>query len=158
MTDDTERILMSHGGGGRRARELLERELLPALSNDVLDELGDSAVVAGSERLALTTDSFVVKPIFFPGGDIGRLAVCGTVNDLAVAGAVPLYLSLSMILEEGLRFADLRRVVASVKAAADEADVRVVCGDTKVVEHGSADGMYLTKRTRRSRRRVHRTR
>jgi len=144
MTNDPERILLSHGGGGRRARDLVERELLPPLSNEALAELGDSAIVSGAARLAFTTDGFVVKPMFFPGGDIGRLAVCGTVNDLAVAGATPLYLSLSMILEEGLLLDDLRRVVQSVKAAAEEGDVRVVCGDTKVVEHGSADGMYLT--------------
>ena len=126
------------------ARELLERELLPVLADEALAELGDSALVEGAERLAFTTDSYVVQPIFFPGGDIGRLAVCGTVNDLAVAGAEPLYVSLSMILEEGLPFEDLRRIIRSVKAAAEEADVRIVCGDTKVVEHGSADGMFLT--------------
>jgi len=135
---------MSHGGGGKLARELVVRELLPVLADEALAELGDSAFVEGAEHLAFTTDSFVVKPIFFPGGDIGRLAVCGTVNDLAVAGAQPLYLSLSMILEEGLLVENLRRIVRSVKAAAQEAGVRVVCGDTKVVEHGSADGMYLT--------------
>jgi len=142
--NDVERILMSHGGGGKLARELIERELLPVLADETLAQLGDSAHVTGAERLAFTTDSYVVQPIFFPGGDIGRLAVCGTVNDLAVSGARPLYVSLSMILEEGLPLSDLRRVVRSVKAAADEAGVRVVCGDTKVVEHGSADGIYLT--------------
>lgn len=146
MTRDeaAEKILLSHGGGGRLARELLERELLPVLTDEVLAELGDSAVVDGPERLAFTTDSFVVKPIFFPGGDIGRLAICGTVNDLAVVGAEPLYVSLSMILEEGLPLEDLRRVLRSAKAAAQEAGLRIVCGDTKVVEHGSADRMYLT--------------
>ncbi|HUV38678.1 MAG TPA: hydrogenase expression/formation protein HypE [Planctomycetota bacterium] len=141
---EPERILLSHGGGGKRARELVEREFVSVFADDVLGELGDSAIVAGASRLAFTTDSFVVKPIFFPGGDIGRLAVCGTVNDLAVAGATPLYISLAMILEEGLLVEDLRRVVASVKTSADEARVRIVCGDTKVVEHGAADGMYLT--------------
>ena len=139
-----ERILLSHGGGGKLARELLERELVPVFTDEALAELGDSALVEGAERLAFTTDSYVVQPIFFPGGDIGRLAVCGTVNDLAVAGAEPLYVSLSMILEEGLLFEELRRIIRSVKAAAEEADVRIVCGDTKVVEHGSADDMYLT--------------
>jgi hydrogenase expression/formation protein HypE len=142
--DPSERITMSHGGGGKLAHELIVREFLPVLADEELAELGDSAVVDGAERLAFTTDSFVVKPIFFPGGDIGRLAVCGTVNDLAVAGAEPLYLSLSMILEEGLPIDDLRRIVRSAKAAALEAGVRIVCGDTKVVDHGSADGMYLT--------------
>ncbi len=142
--EPVERIMLSHGGGGKLARELLERELLPVLADEALAELGDSALVEGAERLAFTTDSYVVQPIFFPGGDIGRLAVCGTVNDLAVAGAEPLYVSLSMILEEGLPFEDLRRIIRSVKAAAEEADVRIVCGDTKVVEHGSADGMFLT--------------
>lgn len=142
--DPSERITMSHGGGGKLAHELIVRELLPVLADEELAELGDSAVVDGAERLAFTTDSFVVKPIFFPGGDIGRLAVCGTVNDLAVAGAQPLYLSLAMILEEGLPIEDLRRIVRSAKAAAREAGVRIVCGDTKVVDHGSADGMYLT--------------
>lgn len=146
MTTDNspERITLSHGGGGRLARELIEREFVPALADEALTELGDSAVVEGAKRLAFTTDGFVVKPIFFPGGDIGRLAVCGTVNDLAVAGAEPLYMSLSMIIEEGLLLDDLRRIVRSVRVAAGEAGVRIVCGDTKVVEHGSADGMYLT--------------
>jgi len=142
--DPAEQITMSHGGGGKLAHELIVRELVPVLADEELAELGDSAIVEGAERLAFTTDSFVVQPIFFPGGDIGRLAVCGTVNDLAVAGAEPLYLSLSMILEEGLAIEDLRRVVRSAKAAAQEAGVRIVCGDTKVVDHGSADGMYLT--------------
>ena len=142
--NDAERILMSHGGGGKLARELIERELLPVLSDETLAELGDSAHVTGADRLAFTTDSYVVQPIFFPGGDIGRLAVCGTVNDLAVSGAEPLYVSLSMILEEGLPLDDLRTIVRSVKAAADEAGARIVCGDTQVVEHGSADGIYLT--------------
>jgi hydrogenase expression/formation protein HypE len=142
--DETERILLSHGGGGRRAQELLAREFLPVFSDDTLAELGDSALVPGAERLAFTTDSFVVKPVFFPGGDIGRLAVCGTVNDLAMAGAVPRYISLAMILEEGLPFDALRRIVASIKQAADEANVRIVCGDTKVVERGAAESVFLT--------------
>lgn len=143
LSDSTERIMMSHGGGGKRARDLLTGEFLPVLTDESLRELGDAAVVEGAERLAFTTDSFVVKPIFFPGGDIGRLAVCGTVNDLAVMGATPLYMSLGLIIEEGLLFEDLRKIIASVKATADEAGVRVVCGDTKVVERGSADGIFI---------------
>jgi hydrogenase expression/formation protein HypE len=145
VSHSRERILLSHGGGGRLTRELIEQELVSVLAPDeALAQLGDSALVPGVERLAFTTDSFVVKPIFFPGGDIGRLAVCGTVNDLAVAGAEPLYLSLAMVLEEGLPLDDLRRIVRSVRAAAEEARVRIICGDTKVVEHGSADQIFLT--------------
>jgi hydrogenase expression/formation protein HypE len=145
MSDQApDRILLSHGGGGKLAHELIVNELVPVFADEALAELTDSALVTGAERLAFTTDGFVVKPIFFPGGDIGRLAVCGTVNDLSVMGATPLYLSLAMIIEEGLPIADLRRIVRSVRDAAVEADVRIVCGDTKVVEHGSADGIFLT--------------
>ncbi len=114
------------------------------VGNPLLDRLEDSACVELSGRTAFTTDSFVVRPLEFPGGDIGRLAVAGTVNDLAVMGAVPRYLSLALVIEEGLAFGVLRRLLASVKAAADEAGVIVVCGDTKVVERGKADGIYIT--------------
>ena len=139
-----DRILLAHGGGGSLTKELVEEILLPALDNPVLRTLDDAAVVAvNGDRLAFTTDGYVVKPIFFPGGDIGRLAVCGTVNDLAMQGAQPLWLSLSLILEEGLPVDDLRKVVASIRAAADEAGVKVATGDTKVVERGKCEGMYI---------------
>ncbi len=140
-----DRILLAHGGGGSLTKELVEEIVLPALDNPVLRTLDDAAVVGlDKTRLAFTTDAYVVKPIFFPGGDIGRLAVCGTVNDLAMQGAQPLWLSLSLILEEGLPVEDLRKIVASIRAAADEAGVTVVTGDTKVVERGKCEGMYIT--------------
>lgn len=139
-----ERILLAHGSGGRLAHQLTEEVFLPAFGNACLAPLEDAAVFPVSPgRLAMTTDSFVVKPLFFPGGDIGRLAVCGTVNDLAVSGARPLYLSAGFILEEGLPLEVLRQVVASMAAAAAEAGVQVVTGDTKVVEKGKADGLYI---------------
>jgi hydrogenase expression/formation protein HypE len=122
----------------------VEGLFLEELGNDALAVLGDSAIVAGAERLAVTTDSYVVRPLFFPGGDIGGLAVNGTVNDLAVAGATPRWLTAGFVLEEGLPVDDLRRVVASMAAAARRAGVAVVAGDTKVVERGRADGLYVT--------------
>ena len=143
LTDET-RVLLAHGGGGRLTRRLVERLMLPALENPALAALLDGAVldpVAG--RLAFTTDGFVVQPLFFPGGDIGSLAVYGTVNDLAMCGARPVALSLGLILEEGLPMEQLERVVASVARAAREAGVRVVTGDTKVVEHGKGDGVFI---------------
>lgn len=141
---DEDIILLSHGGGGSRTGDLLKSVILPALDNPVLRQLDDAACVsvAGSE-LAFTTDSYVVKPLFFPGGDIGRLAVCGTVNDLAMQGAEPRYLSLGFILEEGLRVSDLRRVVQSVAEAAKEAGVLIATGDTKVVERSSGGGLFI---------------
>ncbi|MEK7667319.1 MAG: hydrogenase expression/formation protein HypE [Gemmatimonadota bacterium] len=139
-----EHILLAHGGGGRLTRDLIEKELLPALRNPALEPLADGAVLdVPPGRLAFTTDSFVVQPLFFPGGDIGTLAVNGTVNDLAMCGAEPLYLSLGLILEEGLAVADLRRVVASIAQAARVARVHVVTGDTKVVERGKGDGVFV---------------
>jgi hydrogenase expression/formation protein HypE len=124
---------------------LLEKIFLPLLDNKILRALNDSAILpAVGSRLALTTDSYVVKPLFFPGGDIGRLSICGTVNDLAMAGATPLGITTSFILEEGFALQDLERIVASIKDAALEAEVMVVAGDTKVVERGAAEGMYLT--------------
>ncbi|HLE02905.1 MAG TPA: hydrogenase expression/formation protein HypE, partial [Dehalococcoidia bacterium] len=123
---------------------LVERLFLPAFRNPYLEKLDDQAVLTlNGTRLAFTTDSFVVTPIFFPGGDIGRLAVNGTINDLAMSGARPLYLSAAFILEEGLPLADLRRITASLKGAAREAGVKIVAGDTKVVERGSADGLFI---------------
>jgi hydrogenase expression/formation protein HypE len=141
MSDET--ILLAHGSGSRLSHDLIEKKLLPPLSNPLLAKLDDSAVFDLSGRLAFTTDSYVVSPIFFPGGDIGKLAVCGTVNDLSMSGAVPLYLSLSFIIEEGLTLGELKKVVASIRAAAEEAGVNIVTGDTKVVNRGSADKLFI---------------
>src|ERR1700748_754785 len=138
-------IVLGHGSGGKLTADLIDQVFLPAFKNPILDKLDDQAVVTvGGTRLAITTDSFVVRPIFFPGGDIGRLAVHGTVNDLVVGGARPLYLAAAFILEEGLALADLRRVVASMRAACDEAGVALVTGDTKVVDRGKGDGVFIT--------------
>jgi len=138
------RIVLAHGGGGQLTDELLEEVIRPRLDNPWLADLDDSAVMAVEKgQLAFTTDSYVVQPLEFPGGDIGRLAVSGTVNDLAVCGAEAEYISLSLILEEGLELALLRRVLDSVAGTAGEAGVRVVTGDTKVVAKGQADGMYI---------------
>jgi len=139
----SDRILLAHGSGGRLAHDLIEKVLLKPLSNPLLDRLDDSAVVPFSGRLAFTTDSYVVNPIFFPGGDIGKLAVCGTVNDLSMVGATPLYLSLAFIIEEGLPLDELERVLVSVQAAAREAEVQIITGDTKVVNRGSADKLFV---------------
>jgi hydrogenase expression/formation protein HypE len=139
-----ELVTLAHGAGGKATRDLVEALFVEELGNDALAPLGDAALVAGAERLALTTDSYVVRPLAFPGGDIGELAVNGTVNDLAVAGARPLWLTAGFVLEEGLDVATLRRVVVSMAAAARSAGVAVVAGDTKVVERGKADGLYVT--------------
>jgi hydrogenase expression/formation protein HypE len=139
-----ERIVMSHGAGGKATQTLIEAVFLDAFRNPLLEPLEDAARLhVSGARLALTTDSYVVSPLFFPGGDIGDLAVNGTVNDLSMAGAVPLYLSAGFILEEGFPIADLTRIVASMQAAAQRAGVQVVTGDTKVVEKGKADGCYI---------------
>jgi len=139
------RITLSHGAGGKLSHDLVQELFLPFFANDLLRCLDDSAVIpAQSNRIAFTTDAYVVKPLFFPGGDIGRIAICGTVNDLAMAGARPVGLSASFILEEGLLMQDLERVLASMKEAAQEANVMVVAGDTKVVEHGAAQGLFIT--------------
>ena len=139
-----ESILLGHGSGGRMSGDLLRNVLLPALHNPVLERLDDQAIVdIGGSRIAFTTDSFVVKPLFFPGGDIGTLAVNGTVNDLAMGGAQPLFLSLALILEEGLALDTLREVMESIRVAAGLAGVAVVTGDTKVVEKGSGDGLFV---------------
>jgi hydrogenase expression/formation protein HypE len=141
---DSEQILLGHGSGGKLTAQLIERTLLPAFRNPVLDQLDDQAVLpVPGGRLAFTTDSYVITPIFFPGGDIGELAVNGTVNDLAVGGARPLWLSLAFILEEGLPLAELERVVASIRGAAGRAGVTVVTGDTKVVGRGSGDKIFI---------------
>ncbi len=138
-----DKILLAHGSGGKLAHDLVERSFLKALANPLLDKLDDSAVFDFSGRLAFTTDSYVVSPIFFPGGDIGKLAVYGTVNDLAMSGAKPLYLSLSFIIEEGLPQGELSQVVDSIQKAAQEAEVKIVTGDTKVVHRGSADKLFI---------------
>jgi hydrogenase expression/formation protein HypE len=138
------RVLLGHGSGGKLSAELLQQVFLPALGNPVLDRLEDQAVVSlNGVRLAVTTDSFVVKPLFFKGGDIGSLAVHGTINDLAMGAARPLWMSVAFILEEGLPIDVLQRVVNSMQAAAKKAGVQIITGDTKVVEKGSADGMYI---------------
>ncbi len=142
---DQERVVMGHGGGGKLSSELIEHLFLPAFGSQALAAAPrDSAVLdAGSTRLAFTTDSYVVQPLFFPGGCIGDLAVNGTVNDLAMSGAVPLALSTGFILEEGLQLEVLGRVAEAMGRAAKRAGVRLVTGDTKVVGHGSADGLYV---------------
>jgi hydrogenase expression/formation protein HypE len=138
-------ITLSHGSGGKAMHDLIEAVFLRAFDNPLLAAREDQAVfhLDGASRLAFTTDSSVVKPLFFPGGDIGKLAVHGTINDLAVSGAEPLYLSAGFILEEGLEVELLERIVASMRGAADAAGVRIVTGDTKVVERGKADGVYI---------------
>jgi hydrogenase expression/formation protein HypE len=137
-------IVMGHGGGGKLGNELVEHLFLPAFRNPALENLGDAAVLElGSGRLAMSTDSFVVQPLFFPGGSIGELAVNGTVNDLAVSGADPKFLSASFILEEGFPVEQLAAVVNGMAEAARKAGVRIVTGDTKVVERGHGDGCYI---------------
>ena len=140
----TDRILLGHGSGGRMTAELIARCFLPAFRNEHLDRLDDAAVMSiGGARVAFTTDAYVVTPLFFPGGDIGALAVHGTVNDLAMVGARPLYLSAAFIIEEGFPLADLHRIVDSAQAAAKNAGVTIVTGDTKVVDRGKADGCFV---------------
>ena len=134
-------ITLDYGSGGKKTAALIDEIIVPELGNAALNSLGDGAVLEGG--LAFSTDSFVVSPLFFPGGDIGKLSVCGTVNDLAMCGAEPKYLSLALIIEEGLPAENLRRVVASIKSAAEAAGVRIVTGDTKVVERGRGDGLYI---------------
>ena len=136
-------ITLDYGSGGKKTARLIEQLLVPAFSNPALEALGDGALVEGAGRLAFSTDSFVVDPLFFPGGDIGKLSVCGTVNDLAVCGAEPKYLSLSFILEEGLKMEELKQIVASIQAQAEKAGVQIVTGDTKVVEKGRGDKIYI---------------
>jgi len=140
----TETVILGHGSGGTLSRDLLNRLFLPELGKAAPRALDDSAVVTiDGQRYALTTDSHVVSPLFFPGGDIGRLAICGTVNDLAMVGATPVALTCGFVLEEGLSFDVLQRVVASMKAAAQEAGVFIAAGDTKVVQKGSADQLFI---------------
>ena len=139
-----DRVLLGHGSGGKLTADLVRDVFLTAFKNPILSRLDDQAILSiNGLRLAFTTDSFVVKPLFFPGGDIGSLAVHGTVNDLAMGGAQPLFLSAAFIIEEGLPLETLRRVTASLQQAAAEAGIQVVTGDTKVVEKGSADGLFI---------------
>jgi hydrogenase expression/formation protein HypE len=141
-----DRIVMGHGSGGRMTQELISRYFQPYFSNESLDAGNDFASISGSikGKLAVSTDAHIVSPLFFPGGDIGRLAVCGTVNDVAMSGAVPVALTASFILEEGLSTEILERVVQSMAHAAKEAEVKIVAGDTKVVEKGKADGLFIS--------------
>jgi hydrogenase expression/formation protein HypE len=139
-----DRIVMAHGGGGRLMQQLLDTLVQPIFRNPILGQKHDSAVVGiNGIKLAFTTDSYVVKPLFFPGGDIGKLAVCGTLNDLAMSGAKPLYLTCSLIIEEGLPTSDLQRILESMQQTASEAGVPIVTGDTKTVDRGKGDGLYI---------------
>ena len=137
-------VLLGHGSGGKLSAELLRDVFLPALGNPLLSQLNDQAILdVNGQRLAFTTDSFVVNPLFFPGGDIGSLAVHGTINDLAVGGATPLFLSAAFIIEEGFPIEDLQKIVVSMQQAAHDAGVQIVTGDTKVVEKGKGDGVFI---------------
>lgn len=136
-------ITLDYGSGGKKTSRLIEKMILPALENPALSELGDGAILPGAGELVFSTDSFVVSPIFFPGGDVGKLSVCGTVNDVSVCGAEPKFLSCSFIIEEGFKISDLERIIASIKAQCEKAGVQVVTGDTKVVEKGRGDGIYI---------------
>jgi len=138
------KILLAHGSGGRLSHELIKDLFLRSFDNKFLRKLGDSAIFEKEKiRWAFTTDSYVIRPLFFPGGNIGKLAVCGTINDLAVAGATPLFLSCALIIEEGLEVSTLEKVVYSIKETAEGAGVQIITGDTKVVEHGGADGLFI---------------
>ncbi|MBK7450142.1 MAG: hydrogenase expression/formation protein HypE [Anaerolineales bacterium] len=141
-----EQIVMGHGAGGRMSHQLIQKAFVSAFQNTALNAGDDAALVEAGlrQKLSISTDSHVVFPLFFPGGDIGKLAVCGTVNDVAMLGAKPLYLTAGFILEEGLPMDTLKQVIESMRAAAEEAGVQIVAGDTKVVQRGKADGMYIT--------------
>lgn len=141
-----DKVLLAHGSGSKASHEFVANLFLPSFSNPALEQLNDGAVFEISPQIrsfAFTTDSYVIDPIFFPGGDIGRLAVCGTVNDLAMNGATPLYLSAGFIIEEGFEIEILRQVVASMRQAAEEAEVKIVTGDTKVVNRGQLDKLFI---------------
>jgi hydrogenase expression/formation protein HypE len=144
MANEPQRILLAHGGGGRLTNQLVRDRIMPKFANEALAEMGDSAFLRlASSDICFTTDSYVVKPLFFRGGDIGKLAVCGTVNDLAVAGSRPAALSLSLIIEEGFEIESLEKILQSIGEAARRNQVNIVTGDTKTVEHGSADGIFI---------------
>lgn len=136
-------ITLDYGSGGKKTSRLIEEMIVPAWDNPSLHELGDGAVLDGGEKLCFSTDSFVVDPLFFPGGDIGKLSVCGTVNDVSMCGGIPKYLSCSFIIEEGFKVSELRKIINSIKKAAESAGVQIVTGDTKVVEKGRGDGIYI---------------
>lgn len=136
-------ISLDYGSGGKKTARLIEKLILPRLDNPALRALGDGAIVDGGGKLVFSTDSFVVSPLFFPGGDIGKLSVCGTVNDLSMCGAEPKFLSCSFIIEEGFPLAQLERIVESMAAQCEKAGVQIVTGDTKVVEKGRGDGIYI---------------
>ena len=136
-------ITLDYGSGGKKTSSLIENILLPAFGNEELSKLGDGAILQGDNEIVFSTDSFVVNPYFFPGGDIGKLAVCGTVNDICMSGGVPCYLSLGLIIEEGFPMEDLKRIVESIKSTCQLCNVKIVTGDTKVVERGKGDGIYI---------------
>lgn len=136
-------ITLDYGSGGKKTAELIEEVFVPAFRNEALEQLGDGAILDGAGKLVFSTDSFVVSPYFFPGGDVGKLAICGTVNDLAVSGGIPKYLSFSVIIEEGFPMEDLKKIIDSAKKTAAKAGVSIVTGDTKVVEKGKGDGIYI---------------
>ncbi|HBV88953.1 MAG TPA: hydrogenase expression/formation protein HypE [Desulfosporosinus sp.] len=138
-----ERIMLAHGSGGRLSHELIRDLFQKHLGNKYLDQMNDAVLLPGQEQLAVTTDSFVVSPLFFRGGNIGKLAVCGTVNDLAVSGAIPKFLTFALILEEGLGMDELEQIIKSVAETAAEAGIVIVSGDTKVVERGNADKVFI---------------
>lgn len=139
----TDTITLAHGSGGRLSHELVDEVFVPIYGNDFLSPLGDSAVCNGSNKIAFTTDTFVVNPLFFPGGDIGKLCICGTVNDLSVSGAIPKYISVGMVIESGFETEKLKKISKSIRDTAYSAGVKIVTGDTKVVEKGKADGIYI---------------
>lgn len=140
-----DRILLAHGSGGKLSHDLIEKLFLPNFDNPILARLDDSALIEleTGARLAFTTDSYVVSPLFFPGGDIGKLATCGTINDLVMSGAKPLYMSASFIIEEGFPVADLKRILLSMRKVVEGSGVKIVAGDTKVVGEGAADGIFV---------------
>lgn len=138
-----EHITLAHGSGGRLSHQLIQTVFRRYLGNNFLDQMNDASIVPVSADIAVSTDSFVISPLFFKGGNIGKLAVCGTVNDLAVSGAMPQYLTLGLILEEGLPVVELERIIASLAETANQAGVKIICGDTKVVERGSADKIFI---------------
>ncbi|MBR1729880.1 MAG: hydrogenase expression/formation protein HypE [Selenomonadaceae bacterium] len=145
-----EKITLAHGAGGQISRELLEKIILPTFDNSMLNVLHDGAIINSECRmqnakfkLAFTTDSYVIRPIFFNGGDIGKISICGTVNDLAMSGSIPKFLSVGMIIEEGFLIDDLKKIVHSMRSVADEVGVKIVTGDTKVVAKGQADGIFI---------------
>ena len=141
--DMDEIITLDYGSGGKKTSRLIENMIVPAMSNDMLNELSDGAVMDGAEKLVFSTDSFVVNPIFFPGGNIGKLSVCGTVNDIAMCGGEPKYLSCALIIEEGMKTEDLQQIIDAMSETAKNAGVKIVTGDTKVVEKGRGDGIYI---------------